>query len=329
MKRFVLLLMIALLPVVGCDKFHVGDVNKENDSENSDEQGNEQGGGGTQSGDSFKYEVASVQPSGAVKEYTKDYWVRREKGPGDFQWMVTTTKLSYDSKGRIAKEEEQVQYYEEGGPLESTNRTTRFRVYDDKAGKMEIRKVQDNPSSAIFKGALNAEGNLTRAEFGGYDGSTWKSSVLEFEYNSDGLLSKVTFPGSSYYYPFEISWTAPPVITGIKEKDPKAMSDYEEDESRNYFYMDDLNPSFGTLLDIASFAAFAHVIHISDYYLPVGKGSEYLVDYANTTYRNEAEVFTYELVGGKLTHIKLVQKLFPDDAGVQNARTFNFYPEYY
>ena len=321
--------MIALMTFAGCDKFHVGDVNNGNDSGNSQGQGEEQGGGGeSQSGDSFTYEVASVQPSGAVKEYIKDYWVKREKSAGDFQWMVKTTKLSYDSKGRIAKEEEEVQYYEEGGPLESTNRSTRYRVYDDKAGKMEIRKVQDNPSSAIFKGTLNANGNLTRAEFGGYNGSTWTSSVLEFEYNSDGLLSKVTYPGSSYY-PFELSWITPPGITSIKEKDPRATSDPEEDESRNYYYNNVLNPSFGALLDIASFAAFAHVIHLSDYYLPVGKGTKQLVSYANTTYRNEAEIFTYEWNDGKLSRIKLVQKLFPDDAGVQNTRTFNFYPDYY
>ena len=38
---------------------------------------------------------------------------------------------------------------------------------------------------------------------------------------------------------------------------------------------------------------------------------------------------TYEWESGKLSHIKLVQKLFPDDAGVKNERQRNFWPEYY
>ena len=334
MKKPVFVLMIALLPLFGCDHFKVYTVGNGDDSGNSEEQGSS--GGGSQSGDSFKYEVAATQPSGAVKGYTKDYVVRRSKGAGNYQWMVIETKVAYDSKGRIAKEEETTTYYKEddNGNVQQdyVNRSARYRVYDDAAHKIEIRKSSEKPNTAIFKGDLDANGKLVRMEYGYYDGSSWKGGTVKaFEYAANGLLSKLTYPGQSSFYPFEFFWnTSDQRINSIRESDPRASTDPEEDETRNYFYTTDINPTFDSALDIASFAAYSPVIGM-DYYLPLGKGSKYLVDYANTTYRNEAEKFTYEWDSGKkrLTHIKLVQKLFPDDAGVMNERQFNYWPEYY
>lgn len=332
MKKLVLL-MIALLPFAGCDLLDNGSGNKENQGQGGEQGGGGNGGGSAQSGDGFTYEVAATQPSGAIKKYTKDLWLDRTHSAGFYQFMVVETKLAYDSKGRIAKEETTTTYYTENdnGNVEQNGvvHDTRYRVYDDKAGKMEIRTVQDKASSAIFKGELDASGKLSRGEVGGYNGSTWTARVMEFDYTDGGLLSKVTYPDQTAWYPFEFSWnTSAPYISSIQEKDPRATSDPEEDESRNYVYTSTVNPTFGAALDIAFLATYAHVIGL-DYSLPLGKGSKNLVDYANTTYRNEAEKFTYEWESGKLSHIKLVQKLFPDDAGVKNERQRNFWPEYY
>lgn len=326
--------MIALLPLFGCDHFKVYSVNNGDNSENSAEQGG--GGGGGQSGDSFKYEVAATQPSGAVKGYTKDYVVKRSKSAGYYQWMVVETKVAYDSKGRIAKEEESTTYYKEdnNGNVQQdyVTRSARYRVYDDAAHKLEIRTSSDKPNTAIFKGDLDANGKLTRVEYGIYDGPSWNAGTVKvFDYDAKGLISKFSYPNQSSLYPFEFSWsTSNHCIASIRESDPRASTDPEEDETRFYFYTNDINPTFESALDIASFAAYSPVIGMS-YYLPLGKGSKYLVNYANTTYRNEAEKFTYEWDTSKkhLTHIKLVQKLFPDDAGVMNERQFNFWPEYY
>lgn len=329
--------MIALLPFAGCKPLDDDSENPENNTENPEEQGEEQGeepgGGGNQSGDTFVYEVAATQPSGAVKEYTKDLWIDRAQGAGNFQWMVTKTKVAYDSKGRPAKEEIAVTYYAEGGGQDGdVVRSARYYVYDDKARKMEIRKYADRPNTAFFRGDLDADGKLVRSEAGYFNNSSWFTALVTvYEYTDGGLLSRVSCPDESNLYPYEFSWdTSTNNISSIRELDPRAMDDPEEDESRFYHYYREPNPSFGAPFDIASFAVYGRVTG-SDYLLPIGKGTMDLVKYANTTYRNEAETFTYEWNEEKtrLEHIKLVQRLFPEDAGVKNERWINYWPEYY
>ena len=332
MKRIALILMIALLPLAGCDKFDNNSSSGGRAPGGQDSQGG-QPGGGEGGGD----DKPVAQPSGAIKEWTQDLWVDRTLSPGMYQYMVSKYQVTYDSKGRIARIDESDTYYKEGGGQDGDVRhSSIYYVYGN--GTLELRFPSNSEKDTKSRCVLNSDGNVVTIENGYMDGSSWKvSGTTKYSYQSLGsdtkeiYLSKVEYPVSSgKRYPFEFTWSSNTTVSRIVESDPRSMQDPEEDETRNYFYTEKDNPLFGSPLDLATYAVVSSVIG-GGYPLPLGSGIKKLVSYANTTYRNEAEKFTWEWNSGntRLEHIRIDQKLFPEDSSVKNSRQINYWPEYY